>query len=82
MSATEFEQQITEALRAIFRAMALTCAGRQTDPLRWSGDDLATDLAPHVAAAIQAAHDDGVADGWGRSIGMAEAALPALRGEP
>lgn len=83
---TPFETQVAQALGEIFRTMGLRCAGRQGDELRWSGDDLATDLAPRVAAAIEAGAPEALGwigqltDDW-RAKKIA-AALAALRGQP
>lgn len=67
---TDFEQQVAAALAAHFHAMRLDFAGRPDDHLRWSATDLATDLAPRVAAAIQKAAARGV------NLGVMEPHLP------
>ncbi len=65
---TKYELAVEEALM------------RFADP----GGDIAIgndDFIRAVAAALEAAHADGAADDYGRSVGLEQATLPILRGE-
>lgn len=46
------EEHMRDAIASRLQAMGVTVAGTHEDPFRRSHTDLATDLAPHVLAAI------------------------------
>jgi hypothetical protein len=52
---TDFERQVRLALEERFALMGVAYVGRDDDLRRWTYTDFATDLAPCVVAAIEAA---------------------------